>query len=240
MVDIRMSKSKALEYNDCPRRFYFKNCTSFGRDRCKPTPVMERGTMLHELFEAYNTNKEKFDKYFAFLIGDEWYEENVFGFFSNLNTFGLDKATYSELDVYDPVKNLRGIIDAVYTREGDNGTEYILIDYKSGKYKSYKYEDYLFEMYIYEYLANVYFGEKKVTHIGMFFTSSPENSFIVPVDDKTRKRKMKKYDKICEKIANNEFECKTTYCKWCQFASICDDYADTIIGKMNDHVLMAI
>ena len=56
---------------------------------------------------------------------------------------------YAERKLYDEEKNLVGIIDAIYEKDGN----YILVDYKTGKYRESDYKDYLDELHLYVYLV---------------------------------------------------------------------------------------
>lgn len=245
MTDIRLSKSKILDYVRCPRMFYFKHCTTFGKKRQAASPQMERGSILHEIYEAWNTNRVKFDQYYQFVKNDKEYTKNIWGFFRLLETHRLDKAEYSELWIDDKELNIAGFVDAIYHR----GDDVIVVDYKSGKFKDADMGDYLMELYIYEMLVNRYFhvegddedyNHNRVTHIGMFFTNFPDKSFIVPVTKKDRNRCMKRANKYIDAIRNDDFNEAKKKCKWCQFQGICDDYKDTVVGELNDHVLMAV
>lgn len=243
MTDIRLSKSKILDYVRCPRMFYFKHCTAFGKKKQPASKEMERGSILHEIFEAWNTNRAKFDQYYNFVQHDNDYTKNIYGFFKLLREHNLDKAEYSELWIHDKELNIAGFVDAIYHRDDD----IIVIDYKSGKFKENDMGDYLMELYIYEMLVNRHFGimneddeGKRVTHIGMFFTAMPEKSFLIPVTKKDRNRCMKRANKYIAAIRNDEFNEAKNKCKWCNFQGICDDYKDAVVGELSDHVLMAV
>ena len=184
MVDIRLSKSKILDYINCPRMFYFKHCTTFGKNKQQTSAALENGTMLHEIFEAYNTNRPKFEQYFGFVKGNEEFEKNIYGFFSLLNYFGIDRAAYAEPRIYSEDINVLGFIDAIYwVPEGSEvmvynpkskkdpeepeyvkkvlkKDEYWLIDYKTGKFHANRNSEMMLELYIYEHLANQFLNER--------------------------------------------------------------------------------
>ncbi len=216
---LKLSKSKLLDYTKCPRYFYLKYYSIYGRkpEETKPDYVLF-GSLLHEYFEAYNKNISDLEYYEQFLMKDEKIAKHIKNFKKILRDFGLSKAVYSELKLYNERLDLVGIIDAIYEKNG----KYILVDYKTGKFKRYDMKYYLFELYLYVILVE---SEMHITidWIGMFFTSEPEKSFIKRVNGKKRTEVFKKFEELKNKIENGEFERKESrYCNFCEFVFICD------------------
>jgi len=224
-----------------------------GKGNRTSSPQLERGSILHEIYEAYNTNPDKFEQYVSFIeesSDHEEYEKNLYGFFWLLEKYGLDRADYSELEIMDEGLNLKGIIDAIYVKkmEGEcSQAEFVLIDYKTGKFNKTNKKNYMIQLYIYEHIANNWFRQRNgnangnyIDRIGLFFTAFPEESFIVEVNDKKRERYMGYAYEVMDKIKNDDFTGVGKLCKWCQFATQCDDYSDEIITQTNDHVLMVV
>lgn len=248
---MKYSKSKLITYKNCGRMFYFSYLTSFGKNKQQHSPQLEKGKILHEIYESYNTNPVKYNEYIEFIKDKEDYIENVAGFHLILLDNKLDKATYNELFVYAEDINVHGYIDAIYLRPSEKRAskkDVIVVDYKTGKFQSNKMADYRLELYIYEHLANHYLNQmnctenvKYVTHIGMFFTAYPEKSFIEEVKDFKRANAAKKMNDIITRIECGDFtNLSKTMCRFCQFNDICAEYRDDIITEIGDHVFEAV
>jgi hypothetical protein len=265
MTDIKLSKSKLLEYNICPRMFYFRHFTTYGKIRKQSSPQLERGSILHEIYEAYNTNPIKYEEYCNsdFVKSDPEYVKNIEGFEYLLQVYNLPPALYAEEKMEDYEWNFSGYIDAIYKMDAGTTTidvikgveieetitedEYWVIDYKTGKFHPNKNADYMMELYIYEKLANDFLNQKHqtenvqyVARIGMLFTNQPEVRFVKKVKKADRTRSMKRANVIIEKIRNDEFSKVGTMCRWCSFAGICDEYSDDVLDGLDDHVIMVV
>ena len=248
---MKYSKSKLLTHKNCGRMFYFSYLTSFGKDRHQHSEQLDKGKILHEIYESYNTNPIKCNEYVEFIKDKEDYMDNLVGFHNILIKFGLDKATYNELFVYAEDINVHGYIDAIYIRPSEKDPtkkDVIVVDYKTGKFQSNKMADYRLELYIYEHLANHYINQmnctkdvKYVTHIGMFFTANEEKSFIEEVKDFKRNNAMKKMNDIIDRIEQGDFtNLSKTMCRFCQFNDICAEFHDDVLIDIGDHVFQAV
>lgn len=216
-MKFRMSKSKMNLYRKCPRKFYIENYTIYGEDRVS-NEAAKKGSTLHELFELYNKNSPEFDYYEQFLMKDDFYKTHIGNFFIILSMFGLDRAAYAERKLYDEEKNLVGIIDAIYEKDG----KHILVDYKTGKYRESDYKDYLDELHLYVYLVQKT-TDIKIDQVGIFFTASPNDSFIEVVEEKRIKSILRKFDNTVKKIEAKKFDAKPSWlCNYCEYAYICD------------------
>jgi len=223
MLKLRFSKSKILEYNNCPRKYYLQNFTILGKNRPDEEPdYLIDGKYLHSYFEAYNQgddSEKDFDMYSEFI------QNNVNGFHSLLNRNKLDKAIYSELKHYDEDLDFVFIVDAIY--EDEKGIKW-LIDYKTGKYYAPKRDTYMYELYLY-----VYFIEKHLNITidkgGFFFTNYPKQ--VVEKIDRTKlKDFFKKFLSDKEKILKCDFPRNPNrLCGWCNFRFSCCGYRDEII-----------
>lgn len=228
MTEFRFSKSKLLHYKLCPRFFYIRYFTIYGQrsEEEKPQHVYF-GSLLHEYFEAYNKNSDEIEYLEEYLMKDSQIAKHIENFKKILDFYGLDRAKYSELKEYDEELDLVGVVDAIYEKNG----EYWLIDYKTGKFNKNKTKDYLFELYLYVILIERKLGIK-ISKIGMFFTSNIYDSFVKRVDEKEKAEVLNEYFELKKKILNANFERKKSgFCKYCEFAVICDEYRDEVVKE---------
>lgn len=237
---IRLSKSKLGTYQHCPRQYYLVNYTAAGSQRANntKTEAMTNGNILHEFFDLYNKDYFGLGTIELALSQNDFYKTNISNFYSILHEQGVLRAEYSEKKLYNEELDLSGIIDAIYM--GANG-KYTLIDYKTGNFKKYKMTDYRFELMLYVILAERELGIK-ISEIGMFFTSHPADSFIIPVKPNMIIKAEEKYKKFYEKISNFEFD-KIAYgqtCKNCNYVDICGWYTDEILDTDNTYVLVEL
>lgn len=223
---LRLSKSKLLDFRVCPRKFYFKYVTVLGNknEEDKPSYVFN-GSLLHEFFEAFNKNDPSFPYYQKSLMADIDLKNHVLGFYQILQKHDLQRAYRSEIKLYDEDLDLVGVIDAIYEKDG----EYWIVDYKTGKFRKEKMDEYKFELYLYVILV-----EKmlciEVNKIGMFFSSAPDNSFVIETNKKEKEEALAEYMKEREIIENGQFDrMKGRLCPYCDFIAICDGYRDDII-----------
>jgi RecB family exonuclease len=224
---LRLSKSKLNQYKNCPLSYYLSHISarSINQER-KSSPEADRGTLLHEYFEAYNKNNDMLEEYQKYLLAEDNYKSDVLNFHEIIKEFDLDRPEHSELKLYDPEWDLVGVIDAIYLRP--NG--YCVIDYKTGKFKKYLTSEYNFEMYLYVILVEKMLGIQ-VSEYGMFWTKQPENSFIKPAKAKKKQQIEQKFYDLKDQILGCNFErTPNRLCPWCDHMMICEDYKDDLIN----------
>ena len=85
MLKLRFSKSKILEYNNCPRKYYLQNFTILGKNRPDEEPdYLVDGKYLHSYFEAYNLTPQ-----------DLWFTGRNWTFKQNRKSFDIKYLIYS-------------------------------------------------------------------------------------------------------------------------------------------------
>lgn len=210
----------------CPRQYYFDNFTPYGKQRSTNEHLIF-GSTMHEYFEEYNKGGDGVELYRDFLMNEEPFGEHITNFETILKKFNLERAVLSEQKIYDDEQDFVSIIDAIYEKDG----EYIIIDYKTGKFRKQDKKKYIQELLLYVYAVER-MTTLKISKIGMFFTGSPDDSFIQPVDRKKLQETLAELEEVRKKIENCEFpRNKNPLCAWCDYQGICEDYKDEIIAE---------
>jgi len=219
-MPLRFSKTKLGDYKNCPRKFYISNFTLMGKQRPDHEPdYLTNGKLCHTYFENYNLGIPNKPTQNEFVI------VNVSNFTHILDEYGLGRATYAEQKIYDPERDLVGVVDAVYHKD----TEHWLIDYKTGKFRKDKMTDMRFELYLYVYLVEKYL-KLVINKIGMFYTQFPECSFVEKVSRKKIESNLLKYDKMVNDINELKFpRIRGPLCNYCDYIYACESFKDDII-----------
>jgi len=207
---------------------------------------LEVGNTLHELFDEYNKSHAISD-IVNILSKEPVYAKNIAGFHKILKHYNVDRAVESESKYFDETLQLTGYIDAIYELNDETidtikhelreekykfpTGKLAVIDYKTGKYHNYLFRKYIKELNIYVMLYEAC-TEKKIDYIGMFFTSEPENSFIVPVKKRLLNNDAKDFEKQKQNVLEHKFQRKhTKLCAYCDYNAICDDYIDEYVTE---------
>ena len=241
MTILRLSKSKLLDFKKCPRKYYLKNFTPFGRQNNESKPdYMVLGTVVHEFIEKFNKQEDDVKYLQTYLFKDEDIRMHILNFYQILQNFNLQYPLHAELKIEDSNRDLVGIVDAIYEYEGEKGVGNAVIDYKTGKFNPKYKSDSEFELYIYALLVEENLGIT-VDYIGMFFTKNPKCmtkdedntgwSFIEPINRRKLKRVEGELNKIRDKILDGEFPRKESkLCGWCDFVQMCEVYNDPVLS----------
>jgi len=260
MRAIRYSKSNILQYKNCPMSFYFKYFTPYGKifRENNDVPIhLERGSICHEFFEEFN-NRHDTTEIEKYLCKDEFYAKNINNFYGLLEQYNLDYPISAEEKFFNAAESFVGIIDAKYDlndksiaaiMENNELYPYLpqikempdstlaIIDYKTGKFNKNYIRKYEFELNLYVNLIEVLQPDTHIGWIGMFYTTFPQSSFIIPVNRKKLATDVKTIDKIKQKVIDKEFDRKhTALCMYCDFRHICDDYSDKCVSKAVDRL----
>ncbi len=227
---MRLSKSKIIEFNNCPRKFYIKNFSTVGKcfKQSEKPDYITKGLELHDFFESYNDGHDQIDNFIKYFEKYPEFKEQIDNFFDILEHYKIDKAEFAELKIYDEELDLVGIIDAIYEVDG----EYWIVDYKTGKRKS-SVKDMMKELLLYAIIVERNIGIE-ISKVGMFFTkySIEENkTFVKKITPEQKVEALEEYLREREQILNCNFERKPSrLCDYCEYnGSICDDFRDEII-----------
>ena len=240
MPSLRLSKSKLLSYKKCPRNYYLKNFTMYGKQEMDSKPdYMVMGLILHEFIEKFNKQDDDVDYLQTYLFKDEVLKTHIINFYQILQNFNLQYPLHAELKIEDSERDLVGIVDAIYEYEGEKGIGNAVIDYKTGNFNPRYKSDSEFELYIYAMLVEEKLGIT-VDYIGMFFTKNPKClskdveggwSFIEPIKRYKLKRIATELDKIRDLILDAQFPRKESkLCGWCDFVQLCEGYSDPVLN----------
>ena len=240
MTVLRLSKSKILEFKKCPRKYYLKNFTPFGKqDNDFKPDYMVMGTIVHEFIEKFNKQEDDVPYLQTYLFKDEDIKMHILNFYQILQNFNLQYPTHAEHKIEDEANDLVGIVDAIYEYEGEKGIGNAVIDYKTGNFNPKYRKDSEFELYVYVLLVEKNLGIQ-IDYIGMFFTKTnscmtkenPEGwSFIVPVNRRKLKKIEAELSEIRDKILDAEFPRKESkLCGWCDFVQMCEVYSDPVLS----------
>lgn len=247
----KFSKSSILKYIQCPTQFYFHYFTLYGKlyRKLDQAEHLIIGNDLHEFFDEFN---KKFDitEIEKILCKDDVYAANINNFYNILIHYNVEHAVESEAKYTADDLSFMGYIDAVYELNDDSirtvmnevnfnckkekptpDGNLALIDYKTGKYHDYLHRKYIKELNLYVMLYEAC-TDKKISYIGMFYTSEPENSFIEPVNKRLLKNDIEDFEKQKQNIYDLKFQRKhNKLCNWCDFKEICDDYTDEYVKE---------
>jgi len=236
---MKMSKSRLLNYIQCPERFrldYILNLRQFQEKPEEGTPL-KKGLDLHQIFEDYYTVEEakgvkNEEDILNILLQhplakkddselQKEYLEHLQHFASynmhEIEEKGLEKyiPPGRELDLYDKELDFQGIIDRV-EETGDG--KYDVIDYKTGRPGTLK--KYILELSLYKILFERCTGEK-VNKVGIYFSKNNKLR-LTEITKKDEEKALECMQAIREAIDAEFFPKKPSYfCKWCDHASIC-------------------
>lgn len=246
---MRMSKSKVLTFQQCPRKFKYDYIDGLSYDRDEPLPgtPLKIGLDVHEIFEWYYKQEE------AALISRPYYISIIdilmehplvipeyYKFLENFAKFNVrlieEKGIPGylpvgvELKLHDENLDLNGIMDVVY--EGEDGK--IIMDYKTGRPKPIG--DYLLELTLYKILYENVTGEK-VSHCGIYFPKNdsirmakvlrpgqdpPEKMPLITLEDEFMALDVLDY--VNHQIEKKNFPAKPGFlCRYCDYENMCMD-----------------
>ncbi len=224
----RLSKSKLLEFKQCPKKFYFSRLFP---QEIEQSEAMIRGSNLHDLFEEFEQYRIS-NKEFAI---NKW---------KHLERFEEKYIPQIKLFMDKFLRKFNGIIPEsvegkIYSEKEDivikwdridfDGKNRIIWDYKTGKlYKGRAFESkFKFELMIY---AFIYMLETKqrINYVGIYFIDHGEYQLLevtnkdiqdIIVEIKELKMQLNDYYK------NNTWPEKYSYlCNYCSFKNKCETY----------------
>jgi len=242
-MGFKYSASAVGTYMTCPRKFkliYLDKKQTF-KPKC-----MADGVLLHSWFDKFykemppiqDLDINKFDEYAKIFPQElrESYEEDIYNFLEfskKLFLISENKACWkpiaTEEKFYDEEMNFVGVIDAVFS----DGTNYLLLDYKTGKPKDKLTDSYQLQLCGYKHLWDRRYPDQKITHWGNLYTKGEINE-INPIIETVSLEKMNEFyinlDKVKNEIEAGNF-CKTKnkfWCKKCELAIYCFGDIDSI------------
>jgi len=223
----RLSKSKLLVFKQCPKLYYFRENfpTEF-----KPSPQMERGTKLHDLFEEFElsriNNKTKFN---------EW---------KHLKRFSDEYVPQIKLFINKFLKEYNNIVPEsvegkIYSKSQDmvikwdridfDGKNRIVWDYKTGNlYTGKQFTDkFKFELMIYAFIYMLE-TKKKVDYVGIYFIDHGSHQ-LIKVDNESIQSIIKQIFEL--KLEMKDYQQNGIWperygfkCRWCDYKKKCDSY----------------
>lgn len=234
---MKLSKSKINTYLKCPLEFKFEYIDEI---ETKPNKYMALGSDVHLIAEKF---AEKFgdelddvdiDNELVKIAYDldmghvDEHVENLGSFFKEIFVENDYKLFCQEEYLHDEVNRFSGICDIILEDSNGNLT---VIDYKTGNSSSFS--KYRLELCYYKLLVENVF-ERKVSHVGVFFTKNGRLR-LLEVCDEDNKRKYLCNSEIDEAIdtfyfvrnqvnQGNFYPKRQFLCKYCTFKEICDYY----------------
>ena len=243
---MRMSKSKAKDFLQCPRKFKYNYIDDL-RERVEPEPgtPLRIGLDVHEIFEWYykqpeaKTIEEPYEEAMWRILMKHPLAEEYMPFLENFIKFNIEEVIPEsgvpgyvppevELYIHDKDLNLNGIIDAVFDSEDGK----IIIDYKTGKPRAIT--EYILELTLYKIMYEKATGNK-VSHCGIYFpkTNDKRMARCLDLDEECDGKgpcitiedeftALDTLDYIREKIDKGEFPPKPGFlCNYCDFKNLC-------------------
>lgn len=242
---IRISKSKALTFMNCPLQYKLQYILDIP---CPPNFYMIRGKEIHDdvnkFFDMFNpldigNPVTQFNRIIRNIANDrfikyqEFYESflnyEIWRWTEMLNAFRGDKSQMKlffkpymreeKIEIRENGNEIVGILDRV---DYVPNVGYVILDYKTGNVGSIK--DYLFELGIYVYLFRKKF-KKDVMKVGIIGLKN-RKLFLKNVSDDMVNNSMRELNKIIKSIENEDFRCKLgKHCRWCpnNYRKICYD-----------------
>lgn len=243
---MRMSKSKAKDFLQCPRKFKYNYIDNL---RTKEEPEegspLKIGLDVHEIFEWYYKQPEAkkitkpYDQSMWNIFVKHPMAAEYVDFIDNFIQFNVETLIPEngvpgyvppevELYIHDKELNLNGIIDAVFDSEDGK----VVVDYKTGKPRAIT--EYILELTLYKMLYERHTG-KKVAHCGIYFPKTNTMRMarcLEPGEECDNKGPcisledefvaLDTLDTIREKIEEEDFPAKPGFlCRYCDYVNLC-------------------
>ncbi|MDP3013528.1 MAG: PD-(D/E)XK nuclease family protein [Candidatus Subteraquimicrobiales bacterium] len=247
-----MSKSRVLNYINCPQKFEYDYIFDmrFMDDEPEEGSPLRKGSELHKIFEDYYTIEEAKNLptasgtdyvplIYDLLIQhpfakkeDPELREEYFDHLANFAEYNASEIVNkgienyipagTELDLYDKCLDFQGIIDRV--EEKSDGT-YTLIDYKTGRPGTLK--KYWLELVLYKVLFEKA-TKKRVTEVGIWFSKNGKLRVTKDISLEDDTWALRILSNVRQEIDSGLFPKKRSFlCRYCNYlGGICDTPAD--------------
>jgi CRISPR/Cas system-associated exonuclease Cas4 (RecB family) len=230
----RISKSSLATFMKCRRQYYY----SLLGYEFKPNEAMVYGTELHKALEKYNSSLIKGDEpnYRGLKLE---HINNLDGYKKIIETKLLPegyKIYSSEMPV--GFGSIFGYIDAIFSREINGKTEFLILEYKSVVSKIFSttnLDKYLFELQVYKYLfSRARSVDESIIRLGVIRFEqyglgcdikifSQTDSYQSVIDDINKMQifvenssgSISEFPKVSEDKTASE-------CSWCPFYNMCE------------------
>lgn len=238
---MKMSKSRILNYIQCPQRFYLDYIMDLRLYREEPEEgsPLRKGSELHKIFEDFYETKEAREikqeergyDYSQDILSillqhplaqkeDSELQAEYVSHLANFATWNSYEINKKGVDNYIPPGLELDLYDeeldfqGIIDRiEGNDETGYTIIDYKTGKPKTLK--QYWLELVLYKMLFERT-TNKKVARVGIYFSKTGKLRTTEDIDETDEAWALRIIDNIREFIEHESFPMKRTFlCRYC-------------------------